>query len=107
MQPHRTILPQPTPDLHESCRAGEFLLQKTSSRGRGHTSYRFVFFSAMGTAPLMELTVKLDEPVFVKLPTDQPGCELNTSPFFLTNIDQVGLVPACFRFSGSVMVKLA
>ena len=38
--------------------------------------------------PLKELTVKLDEPVFVKL-ADQPGCEINTSPFFLTNIDQV------------------
>ena len=38
--------------------------------------------------PLVELDVKLDERVFVKL-DDQPGCETDTSPFFLTNIDQV------------------
>ena len=36
-------------------------------------------------APLTELNVKIDEPVYVK--PAQP-CE-NTSPFFLTNADQV------------------
>jgi len=47
-------------------------------------------------APLTELHVKLDDPVYVK-PADHPNCEADTSPFFLTNIDQVCIpVPHSF-----------
>jgi len=38
-------------------------------------------------APLTELHVKLDDPVYVK-PAD-PNCEADTRPFFLSNIDHV------------------